>query len=203
MAIAAGEGDSALPNHPKSIRMAVIASVTFNVVIGSIFGSPGVLLKPMSEHLGVSPELIPLASLAVILSSAVFAPMIGSIAVKQPLSKMVGGAAIMLAAAWLILAVTKSYAVYLGVYALLLGPVMALGGSIVPPTLVTRDRALIHAFRKEHGNIIVKPLYGNGGAGVFFIEEGSHNLVSLLELFEQAFREPSVVRRVTSAVQPS
>ena len=57
---------------------------------------------------------------------------------------------------------------------------------LMPPTLITRDRALIQEFRKEHGNIIVKPLYGNGGAGVFFIEEGSHNLVSLLELFEQA-----------------
>src|SRR3569833_4522701 len=65
----------------------------------------------------------------------------------------------------------------------------------MPPTLVTRDRQLIQAFRREHGNIIVKPLYGNGGAGVFFIEEGSHNLVSLLELFETAFREPFMVQR--------
>ena len=55
---------------------------------------------------------------------------------------------------------------------------------LMPPTLVTRDRAEIRAFRKEHGNIIVKPLYGNGGAGVFFIQEGDHNLASLLELFE-------------------
>jgi glutathione synthase len=67
--------------------------------------------------------------------------------------------------------------------------------ALMPPTLITRDRALIQAFRKEHGNIIVKPLYGNGGAGVFFIEEGSSNLVSLLELFEQAFREPFMVQR--------
>ena len=44
---------------------------------------------------------------------------------------------------------------------------------LMPPTLVTRDRAQIQAFRREHGNIIVKPLYGNGGAGVFLIEEGS------------------------------
>ena len=66
---------------------------------------------------------------------------------------------------------------------------------LMPPTLVTRDRALIQAFRKEHGDIIVKPLYGNGGAGVFLIEEGSHNLVSLLELFETAFHnEPYMVQ---------
>ncbi|HWA18740.1 MAG TPA: glutathione synthase [Devosia sp.] len=72
---------------------------------------------------------------------------------------------------------------------------------LMPPTLVTRDRALIQAFRKEHGNIIVKPLYGNGGAGVFFIEEGSHNLVSLLELFESAFREPFMIQRYLPEVR--
>ena len=66
---------------------------------------------------------------------------------------------------------------------------------LMPPTLVTRDRALIHAFRKEHGNIIVKPLYGNGGAGVFFIQEGDQNLNSLIELFEQSFREPFMVQK--------
>jgi glutathione synthase len=72
---------------------------------------------------------------------------------------------------------------------------------LMPPTLVTRDRAEIQAFRREHGNIIVKPLYGNGGAGVFFIEEGSHNLVSLLELFEQAFREPFMIQRYLPEVR--
>ena len=72
---------------------------------------------------------------------------------------------------------------------------------LMPPTLVTRDRRQIADFRKEHGNIIVKPLYGNGGAGVFFIEEGSHNLVSLLELFETAFREPFMVQRYLPEVR--
>jgi glutathione synthase len=66
---------------------------------------------------------------------------------------------------------------------------------LMPPTLVTRDRARIAAFRREHGNIIVKPLYGNGGAGVFFIQEGDHNLASLIELFEQSFREPFMIQR--------
>jgi glutathione synthase len=72
---------------------------------------------------------------------------------------------------------------------------------LMPPTLVTRDRALIHAFRREHGNIIVKPLYGNGGAGVFFIQEGDHNLASLLELFEQSFREPFMIQRYLPEVR--
>jgi glutathione synthase len=66
---------------------------------------------------------------------------------------------------------------------------------LMPPTLVTRDRAQIHAFRKEHGNIILKPLYGNGGAGVFFLQEGDQNLASLIELFEQSFREPFMVQK--------
>ena len=66
---------------------------------------------------------------------------------------------------------------------------------LMPPTLVTRDRALIHEFRREHGNIILKPLYGNGGAGVFFLQEGDQNLASLIELFEQSFREPFMVQK--------
>ena len=66
---------------------------------------------------------------------------------------------------------------------------------LMPATLVTRDREMIHAFRKEHGNIIVKPLYGNGGAGVFFLQEGDHNLASLLELFEQNYREPFMIQQ--------
>ncbi|MDP1731785.1 MAG: glutathione synthase [Devosia sp.] len=72
---------------------------------------------------------------------------------------------------------------------------------LMPPTLVTRDRALIHAFRREHGNIILKPLYGNGGAGVFFIQEGDHNLAALIELFEQNFREPFMVQRYLPEVR--
>jgi glutathione synthase len=72
---------------------------------------------------------------------------------------------------------------------------------LMPPTLVTRDRGLIHAFRKEHGNIIVKPLYGNGGAGVFLIQEADQNLNSLIELFEQSFREPFMVQKYLPAVR--
>ncbi len=68
--------------------------------------------------------------------------------------------------------------------------------SLGPPTLITRDRKRIVAFRAEHGDIIVKPLYGNGGAGVFRITGGDENLASLLEIFEDAFpRQPYVVQR--------
>lgn len=72
---------------------------------------------------------------------------------------------------------------------------------LMPPTLVTRDREEIRAFRREHGNIILKPLYGNGGAGVFLLQEGDQNLNSLIELFEQSFREPFMVQRYLPEVR--
>ena len=65
----------------------------------------------------------------------------------------------------------------------------------MPPTLITRDMAETRAFRDEYGDIIVKPLYGNGGAGVFRISHGDENLASLVELFETSFREPYIVQQ--------
>jgi glutathione synthase len=72
---------------------------------------------------------------------------------------------------------------------------------LMPPTLITRDRQEIIAFREAHGDIILKPLYGNGGAGVFRLAGGDENLASLLEIFEDAFREPFVVQRYLPAVR--
>ena len=65
----------------------------------------------------------------------------------------------------------------------------------MPPTLITRDPQQIKSFRAEFGDIIMKPLYGNGGAGVFRLSEGDENLASLIELFEQNFREPFIVQQ--------
>ena len=70
-----------------------------------------------------------------------------------------------------------------------------------PPTLITRDRKRIIEFREEHGDIIIKPLYGNGGAGVFRIVGGDENLAALLEMFENAFREPFVIQRYLPEVR--
>ncbi len=72
---------------------------------------------------------------------------------------------------------------------------------LMPPTLITRDPDEIRSFRKEHGDIIVKPLYGNGGAGVFRITESDQNLGALLEIFSTAFREPHVIQRYLPAVR--
>jgi glutathione synthase len=72
---------------------------------------------------------------------------------------------------------------------------------LTPPTLITRDRREIVAFRQEYGDIILKPLYGNGGAGVFRIAGGDENLASLLEIFEDVYREPFIVQRYLPAVR--
>jgi len=72
---------------------------------------------------------------------------------------------------------------------------------LMPPTLITSDKAEILAFRAEHKDIIVKPLYGNGGAGVFHIAPGDENLGSLLEMFTQLYREPVIVQRYLPEVR--
>lgn len=66
---------------------------------------------------------------------------------------------------------------------------------LMPATLITRDAAEIRAFREEMGDIIVKPLYGNGGAGVFHLTKNDRNLSSLLETFGQMFREPFIAQQ--------
>jgi glutathione synthase len=70
----------------------------------------------------------------------------------------------------------------------------ALFPGLMPPTLVTSDRAAIRAFRAHHKDIILKPLYGNGGAGVFRVREDDENLSSLIETFERLSREPVIVQ---------
>ena len=66
---------------------------------------------------------------------------------------------------------------------------------VMPPTLITTDRAEIVAFRDRHKDIIVKPLFGNGGAGVFHVAPGDENLTALLEMFTEMYREPIIVQR--------
>ncbi|OQM76477.1 glutathione synthase [Manganibacter manganicus] len=72
---------------------------------------------------------------------------------------------------------------------------------LMPETLITKDPREVAAFRKAHGDIIIKPLYGNGGAGVFHLHEGDRNLASLLEMFAQAFPEPFIVQRYLKDVR--
>ncbi len=66
---------------------------------------------------------------------------------------------------------------------------------LMPPTLISRDKAEIDAFRKEHGDVVMKPLYGNGGAAVFKVAPKDPNFGSLFDLFSVTFREPWVIQR--------
>jgi glutathione synthase len=65
----------------------------------------------------------------------------------------------------------------------------------MPPTLITRSKAAIEAFRQTHGEIVMKPLHGHGGAAVFKIARKDSNFGSLYDLFATTFREPWVVQR--------
>jgi glutathione synthase len=71
---------------------------------------------------------------------------------------------------------------------------------LMPPTLVTRDRASIEAFRADHGDIVVKPLFGNAGAAVFRIKPEDGNLGALLDLFFSTNREPLMVQAFVPGV---
>ncbi len=72
---------------------------------------------------------------------------------------------------------------------------------LMPPTIISRDRDAIRDFRARHGDIIVKPLYGNGGAGVFLIRQDDQNLASLIEMFELNSREPYIAQKYLPAVR--
>ncbi len=67
--------------------------------------------------------------------------------------------------------------------------------SLMPPTLISRDRAAIEAFRVEHGDIVMKPLFGNGGAAVFKVAPRDPNFGSLFDLFSATFREAWVAQK--------
>jgi len=66
---------------------------------------------------------------------------------------------------------------------------------LIPPTAIARDLATLRAFREAHGDIIVKPLYGNGGAGIFRLAPGDGNLAALHEMFSQISREPLIAQK--------
>ena len=72
---------------------------------------------------------------------------------------------------------------------------------LMPPTLITSDQQEVAAFRAEHRDIIVKPLFGNGGAGVFHLGPDDENLNALLELFTDLYREPIIVQRYLPEVR--
>lgn len=71
---------------------------------------------------------------------------------------------------------------------------------LTPPTTIARDLQTIRAFKEKHGEVILKPLYGNGGAGVFRLTPEDRNLSSLHEMFTGFSREPLIVQKFLPAV---
>jgi glutathione synthase len=72
---------------------------------------------------------------------------------------------------------------------------------LMPPTMVTRTIEDVRAFQARYKDIIIKPLYGNGGASVFRIGPGDSNVNSLVELFQTVFREPFMVQQYRPEVR--
>lgn len=66
---------------------------------------------------------------------------------------------------------------------------------LMPPTLISRDKAEIEAFRREYGAIVMKPLHGHGGAAVLRVLPEDPNFGSMFDLFSVTFREPWVIQR--------
>jgi glutathione synthase len=73
--------------------------------------------------------------------------------------------------------------------------------NVMPPTLISADPRALRDFRDEHKDVIIKPLFGNGGAGVFRLKPGDENFASLLEMFSQKSREPLIAQRYLPEVR--
>ena len=71
---------------------------------------------------------------------------------------------------------------------------VTLFNNLMPPTLISRNAAIIQRFRAQHRDIIIKPLYGNGGAGVFRLQPSDQNINALLEMFFSSNHEPVMVQ---------
>ena len=130
--------ESAGPNDLRAPRMGAIAWLSHNVVVGSIFGTAGVLLIPLQDRLHVSRGLASIGVPMVMVGSAVLASIAGVLAARYSLRRLMAVSGVSMSLAWLILAFAHSYSLFLLAYGLFLGPAMAVAGSVLPPTLVTR-----------------------------------------------------------------
>ena len=72
---------------------------------------------------------------------------------------------------------------------------------LIPPTLISNDIKLIKEFRNQYKDIIIKPLYGNGGTGVFHVTEADENLNSLIEMFMSSSAEPLMIQKYLPEVR--
>lgn len=69
-----------------------------------------------------------------------------------------------------------------------------------PPTLITSDPIALSEFHKKHGDVVLKPLHGNGGSGVIKLRADDPNLDALIEIHQGASRDPLVIQKFIPAV---
>ena len=70
----------------------------------------------------------------------------------------------------------------------------------MPPTMITRSSGAAREFLSRHGEVVVKPLHGNGGKAIFKIGRSGENLSSLIEMFNAAYVEPHMVQAFLPSV---
>ena len=130
--------ERARANHPLAFRMGVIAFLTQSISFGCMFGSFGVLLESAEARLGVGRALSTLGFPLVTLGSTLLAPVVGMLASKFSLRRLMLIGTIMVSAGYALLGSSHKYPLFLAAYGVLIGPGMCLSGQVPPSILVTR-----------------------------------------------------------------
>lgn len=129
---------SGAPNHPLAVRMAIIAGLSHNMIIGCLMGSFSVMLVSVEQRMGVTREMSSGVGALVIFGSALMSSFVGPLMAKYSLRLLMFLGVTLSLAGYLLLAFTNSYSLYVGSYLMLFGPGMAISGAVGPATLVTR-----------------------------------------------------------------
>ena len=159
------------PNHPNAKWMGLIAGLSHNLVVGCVMGSFSVMIASVSSRLAITPGEALIAGPLVMLGAAVSAPIVGDLAARHSLRKLMFAGALLAMAGFALAAFVPGKIAYYGAYLLLMGPAMAVAGSIGPATLVTRwfDSHRGLALGLVHLNLIVAvmPLLCNWLLGAY------------------------------------
>lgn len=125
-------------NHPWAFRMGLIAFLTQSICFGCMFGSFGVLLESVESKLGIGREASTLAFPLVTLGSTLLAPLVGTLAGKFSLKRLMILGTVMVSLGYALLGATHAYPLYLAAYGIFIGPGMCFSGQVPPSVLVTR-----------------------------------------------------------------
>jgi MFS family permease len=128
----------AAANDPRAWRMASFGFVTHNVMVGTVFGSYGVLLTAVEAKMHVTRDVSSLGIPLVMFAIALGAPVVGWLLGRFPLRLLMATGALLIICGFALLSVAQSVPLFLVAYAVLLGPAMSLNATFIPTTLVTR-----------------------------------------------------------------